>query len=114
MFFSRFHVTIAAVLLGLGSVAWPQNKISEHIIVIDGENKKALVYEIDGHTFIDLEELAKLAPRIVHSQGDLWVLNGPSVPDADSACSKKPPNSEAEMSANFMAAASNADRREDA
>jgi hypothetical protein len=105
----RAHVIIAVIALSLSAAGLAQNKIAERNIVVDGHKRTATVFEIEGHSFIDLQELANLVPAIFQIHGKDLILTSPSLHENACSCSnQQSTDAGMEMSQDFMSAVSDA------
>ena len=83
-------------LLAASFVAWPllalpQSARQKRTLIVNGQSGRAPVIEADGHTYVDLEALARIANGSVAFDDDQIVLTIPAPstePTADSAFSK--------------------------
>jgi len=78
---------VASPLLGL-----PQATHHKRTLIVNGQSGEAPVIEAGGHSYVDLEALARTANGSVAFQGDRIVLTIPAsstAPSADSAFSKE-------------------------
>jgi hypothetical protein len=99
-----------AWLLAASFVAWPllalpQSGDQNRTLTVNGQSGRAPVIEADGHTYVDLEALARIANGSLALGGDQIVLIIPdsaAKPSADSAA-EPPADSAAEPSADSAA-----------
>jgi hypothetical protein len=63
---------IATVLLVLvfGPSALSQTKVQERTVIVNGHSGKAMIYEIDGESFIDLKALAQITNATLSFRGN--------------------------------------------
>ena len=72
----------ALALLTLPGVAASQSSHKTRSLVINGHSGDAIIYQIDGKSFVDLETLVRIGNGSISFSGDQVVL---SLPAADSA-----------------------------
>ena len=72
----RLGVLIAGLTVSM--IARAQSQQQTRTVVINGHSGQATVFQIDGHSYIDLETLARIANGSVSFQGGQIVLAFPS------------------------------------
>lgn len=101
----------AVLCLLLVAVAAAQSEVKERTLVINGQSGKAMIYEVNGRSFVDIATLARIANATLSFRGNEIVLT--LHPEAGSASARttapqQPSNAvppESAMSSNFMNAA---------
>jgi len=73
---ARLGALIAAVAFSMSALA--QSQQQTRVVVVNGHSGQATVFQIDGHSYIDLETLARIANGSVSFQGNQIVLAFPS------------------------------------
>lgn len=95
---------IFILLVGTG-VAAAQTSQKRQTLVVNGHNGEAIVYQIDGRAFVELETLVRIANGSLSFRGDQIVLSFP----ADAAQTGQPANTgstkPASMTSGFQRAA---------
>jgi hypothetical protein len=81
----KFFVVVV-ILTGIAAAQTSQKK---QTLVVNGHNGEAIVYQIDGRTFIELETLVRIANGSLSFQGNQIVLSLPAA-DASPAASATP------------------------
>jgi len=76
---------VATPLVALPLLAFAQASHHQRTLIINGQSGEAPVIESDGHTYIDLETLARIGNGSVAFQGDRIVLSLPALPAAQPA-----------------------------
>lgn len=79
-----------------------QSKYAQRTLEVNGHTGQAMVYEIDGHSFVDLESLARIANGSLSFRGDRIVLHLPAAGAATDQSHEQPPASG--MTKDFMKA----------
>ena len=79
---------LGVILLALVGFATAQTSQKKQTLVVNGHNGEAIVYQIDGRAFIELETLVRIANGSLSFRGDQIVL---SFPAADGSQNAAPP-----------------------
>jgi hypothetical protein len=97
---------MVALVLAFSNVAFAQSTQQRRTLVVNGQSGQAIVFQIDGRSYIDLETLAHIANGSISVQGDQIVLNLPA-PSATAPVPTAADNQSAEsgLSNDFMNAA---------
>ena len=95
------HWKFGIALLVLVGVALSQSSHKTRTLVINGHTGDAIVYEIDGKSFVDLESLVRIASGSLSFRGNQILLN---LPASDSSAASTDGNhaSTAGLSNDFM------------
>ncbi len=94
---------VALFVVVLGATASAQSEVRKRTIVVNGHTGEALVYRIDGRSFIELEALAQIGNGSLSFRGTeihLTLPTAAAVPGAAATAA-----AESRMSTEFMAAA---------
>lgn len=98
--------SIAMTVLVLSGIAFAQTAVRQRTVVVNGKSGEAMVYEIDGKFFIELETLARISGGSLSYEAKQIVLRLPAVPanaPAPTPADGQPPNTG--LSDAFMKAA---------
>jgi len=90
-----------AFLILLG-VAVSQSSHKTRTLVINGHSGDAIIYQIDGKSFVDLESLVRVANGSMSFQSDRIVLTLPSASEKEARPSDTPRAADLSLSAEFM------------
>lgn len=103
---------LSAAILSLSTATFSQTELVKRNLVVNGHQGQITIYRVDGHPFVDLESLVRLANGSVSFQGETIILN---FNEAGQANSTQPPvpapspetsqRSSTELSPQFMNAA---------
>jgi len=98
-----WKVALTLVLLARPAVSQSSHKL--RAIEINGHNGEAIVYHIDGKSFIELESLVRIGNGFISFQNDQIVLTLPPASDSANHHGSEAMKSNAGMSSEFMKAA---------
>ena len=84
---ARKSVVIFLALIGIATAQTSQKK---QTLVVNGHNGEAIVYQIDGRAFIELETLVRIANGSLSFRGDQIVLTFPAADGSQNAAAPAP------------------------
>jgi hypothetical protein len=76
------YLSLAAIAILMTGVASAQSKYTQKTLVINGHSGDAMVYQIDGKSYVDLESIVRIANGSLGFNGDRIVLTVPGGGDA--------------------------------
>ncbi len=101
--FKDFGLLAAIPLVATGiAAAQSQSKYEQRTLEVNGHTGQAMVYQIDGKSYVDLESLARIANGSLGFRGDSIVLHLPAAGAATDQSHEQPPT--AGMTNDFMKA----------
>ena len=71
------YLSLAAIAFLMTGVATAQSKYVQKTLVINGHSGDAMVYQIDGKSYVDLESIVRIANGSLGFNGDRIVLTVP-------------------------------------
>jgi hypothetical protein len=89
-------------LLAVTGIATGQNSQKKQTLVVNGHHGEAIVYQIDGRAFVELDALVRIANGSMSIRGDQIVV---SLPAADPSQAAPPVSAAASMTPDFRRAA---------
>jgi hypothetical protein len=95
------RMAILGFVLTLGGVLFAQ-QAPDRKLLINGKSTNAVVVDVDGHTYIDVETLAQLTNGSVKFEPDQVVL---TIPDGNSDANSPQESQTAKLSKDFASAA---------
>jgi hypothetical protein len=101
MYSNKKHLGLVAIPIALAGIAGAQSKYHQQTLVINGHAGDAMVYEIDGKSYVALESLARISNGSLSFSGGKIVLTVPGGGEAQAHS----PSQAAGMSDRFMRAA---------
>jgi hypothetical protein len=96
------YLSLVAIAILMTGVASAQSKYTQKTLVINGHSGDAMVYQIDGKSYVDLESIVRIANGSLGFNGDRIVL---TVPGGDAAQSRPADHAAAGLSDDFVRAA---------
>jgi hypothetical protein len=99
---NKKHLSLTAISIMLAGFAAAQSKYQQKTLVINGHSGDAMVYQIDGKSYVDLESLARISNGSLSFSGGKIVLTVPGGDDAQAHPATQPSTG---MSDNFVRAA---------
>ena len=96
------NLNLAAMLILVSGIAAAQSKYERKTLVINGHSGDAMVYQIDGKAYVDLESLARISNGSLGFNGDRIVL---TVPGEGSAQAHQDNQAAAGLTDDFVRAA---------
>jgi hypothetical protein len=101
--FTNLGLLVAIPLIATGvAAAQSQSKHEQRTLEVNGHTGQAMVYQIDGKSYVDLESLARIANGSLGFRGDSIVLHLPAGGAATDQSHDQPPT--AGMTNDFMKA----------
>jgi hypothetical protein len=102
MFNNKKHLCLVAIPIVLAGTAGAQSKYHQQTLVINGHTGDAMIYQIDGKSYVDFESLARISHGSLSFSGGRIVLTVPSADDAQAHPAGQPAKG---LSDNFVRAA---------
>ncbi len=99
---NKKHLYLAAIPIILTGIATAQSHYKQKTLVINGHTGDAMIYQIDGKSYVDLESLVRITHGSLSFSGGKIVLTVPAGGDAQAAPADQPA---AGLSDNFIRAA---------
>ena len=101
--FTNLGLLVAIPLIATGvAAAQSQSKYEQRTLEVNGHTGQAMVYQIDGKSYVDLESLARIANGTLGFRGESIVLHLPAAGAATDQSHDQPPT--AGMTNDFMKA----------
>lgn len=87
------YVVVLALAIGVAAAGHAQSEKQEYTLRVNGQSGTAKVVQINGHSYVDLDALARIANGSVAYQGNQITLNlqGTSSSGVDSNSASSPP-----------------------
>ncbi len=99
---NKKYLSLAAIPIILSGIAAAQSQYQQKALVINGHTGDAMVYQIDGKSYIDLESLVRIANGSLSFSGGKIVL---TIPAGGEAQAHPPDQAAPGLSDNFIRAA---------
>jgi hypothetical protein len=93
--------TLACAMLILSGIAVSQTGHKTQTLFINGHSGEAIIYQIDGKSYVDMESLVRIANGSISYKGDQIILSFPGA-DAASSGHDTGTSSSPGLSADFM------------
>lgn len=89
--FTNLGLLAAIPLIATGiAAAQSQSKYEQRTLEVNGHTGQAMIYQIDGKSYLDLESLARIANGSLSFRGDSIVLHLPAADSASSQSHEQP------------------------